>query len=104
MAELTGGDIRSFFIVFAALAALGGGVVSLIKNLRDMRPTVSLEKRVTLLEAKLESYDKRQRRMEDGQKALCRGVAALLSHEINGNSIEKLKKAQEGFTESLIDR
>ena len=104
MAELTGGDIRSFFIVAAALAAFAGGIVSLVKNWRDLKPKNTLEKRVTLLESKLETYDRRQKRMEDGQRALCRGVAALLSHEINGNSIEKLKKAQEGFTESLIDR
>lgn len=41
---------------------------------------------------------------EDGQKAQCRGVLALLSHEINGNSIDKLKAAQDGINNYLIER
>ena len=41
---------------------------------------------------------------EDGQKAQCRGVLALLSHEINGNSIDKLKAAQDGINDYLIER
>lgn len=41
---------------------------------------------------------------ETGQKAQCRGVLALLSHEINGNSIDKLKAAQDGINNYLIER
>lgn len=41
---------------------------------------------------------------EDGQKAQCRGVLALLSHEINGNSVDKLRKAYDGINDYLIER
>ena len=41
---------------------------------------------------------------EDGQKAKCRGVLALLSHEINGNSVDKLRKAYDGINDYLIER
>ena len=38
-----------------------------------------------------------------GQKATCRGILALLNHEITGNSIDKLKSAKERMEEYLID-
>lgn len=39
-----------------------------------------------------------------GQKALCRGILALLNHEITGNSVEKLKEARANIDEYLIDK
>lgn len=42
--------------------------------------------------------------LEAGQKAICRGVLALLSHEINGNSVDKLKEAQTGINNYLIEK
>lgn len=41
--------------------------------------------------------------LESGNKALCHGVFALLSHEVNGNSIDKLTKAQDAMRNFLID-
>lgn len=38
-----------------------------------------------------------------GQKAQCRGILALLNHEITGNSVDKLKIAKEKMEEYLID-
>ena len=40
----------------------------------------------------------------DGQKVLCRGILALLSHEINGNSDDKLRASQTEITNFLIDK
>lgn len=42
--------------------------------------------------------------IEQGNKVLCRGILALLSHEINGNSDEKLKASQQEITNYLIDK
>lgn len=53
---------------------------------------------------KLASIAKRNDSQETGQKALCRGVLALLSHEINGNSTDKLKSAQENINDYLIEK
>lgn len=52
----------------------------------------------------LEEHRKRMDSMETGQRAICRGVLALLSHEINGNSVDKLKEAQTGISNYLIDK
>lgn len=53
---------------------------------------------------KLATISARNDSLEIGQRALCRGVLALLSHEINGNSVEKLQDAQTGINNYLIDK
>jgi hypothetical protein len=42
--------------------------------------------------------------LEAGNKVICRGILALLSHEINGNSADKLKDAKDELTNYLIER
>lgn len=42
-------------------------------------------------------------RLASGQKAACRGILALLNHEITGNSIDKLKVAKEKMEDYLLD-
>lgn len=42
-------------------------------------------------------------RLAAGQKAACRGILALLNHEITGNSIDKLKTAKEKMEDYLLD-
>ena len=51
----------------------------------------------------LSAYENRVDQLEDGNKALCHGVFALLSHQVNGNSIDKLVKANEAMKNYLID-
>jgi hypothetical protein len=54
--------------------------------------------------AKLAAHNQRVKTIEDGNKVLCRGILALLSHEINGNSDDKLKASQAEITNYLIDK
>ena len=42
-------------------------------------------------------------RLYGGQKAQCRGIIALLNHEITGNSVDKLKSAKEKMEDYLLD-
>lgn len=42
--------------------------------------------------------------ISDGHRVLCRGILALLSHEINGNSDDKLRASQQEITNYLIDK
>ena len=51
----------------------------------------------------LNAYENRVDQLEGGNKALCHGVFALLSHEVNGNSIDKLKTAHHAMQNYLID-
>lgn len=105
MDKITGQDFRSFIIVVAALIVFLGGLLSLIKNWRDLRkPSADMSKWRTDTDAKLDKDNKRLNALEDGNRVLCQGMLAMLNHEITGNSIEKLKKAQDLMNEYLINR
>ena len=41
---------------------------------------------------------------EEYMRVICNSVLALVSHEINGDSIDKLRDAQEELKEFLINR
>lgn len=98
-------QLRDFMIV---LLAFGGFVVLLgnvIKTIKDWRkPSNDLESWRRDVDMKLKNDNERLKSMEEGNKVLCKGILALLSHEINGNSIDKLKSSQTEMTNYLIDR
>ena len=52
----------------------------------------------------LEEHSEQIKAIEAGNKVLCRGILALLSHEINGNSNDKLKASTEEITNYLIEK
>ena len=88
----------TFLWVGAALVAFVLSVWTLIEKIRkrsQWRDNV---------DAKLAADKRRLDGQEDGQRVICRGILALLSHEINGNSIEKLRDAQSGITDYLIKK
>ena len=51
----------------------------------------------------LNAQNDRVDQLENGNKALCHGVFALLSHEVTGNSIDKLRIAHHAMQNYLID-
>ena len=105
METLTSLQIRDFAIV--AIAIMGAIVLigNVVKTIRDWRkPRMSEKEWEAEVDRKLGEDNKRILNLEAGNKALCKGILALLSHEINGNSIDKLTKAHEELTSYLVDR
>lgn len=52
----------------------------------------------------IEDIDREIAEVDKGNKVLCRGILALLSHEINGNSNDKLLASQQEITNYLIEK
>jgi len=103
--KLTLDQLQGFLIVLLALAGfivLIGNVVKVFKDWR--KPHGDLESWRRDVDNKLRNDNERLKSMEEGNKVVCRGILALLSHEINGNSIDKLKSSQTEMTNYLIDR
>lgn len=42
--------------------------------------------------------------VENGQRVLCRGVLALLNHELHNGNSEEMEKAKKGMDDYLIDK
>lgn len=105
MDKLTLDQLQGFLIVLLALAGFIVLIGNVIKVFKDWRkPHGDLESWRQDVDNKLRNDNERLKSMEEGNKVVCRGILALLSHEINGNSIDKLKSSQTEMTNYLIDR
>lgn len=105
MDKLTPNDLMTFLWVAAALVAFVLAIWSLIDRIhKHNEPARELAQWQLETNTALLSDKKRLDSVEAGQKALCRGMLALLNHEITGNSVDKLKDAQNTITEFLINK
>ena len=105
MENLTMIQLRDFAIVAIAIMGfivLVGNVVKVIKEWR--KPGMSEAEWRRDVDQKLGSDNKRIASLENGNKVICKALIAMLSHEINGNSTEKLKKAMSDLQDYLIER
>jgi len=105
MEELTVLQIRDFAIV--AIAVMGFIVLlgNVIKTIHEWRkPGMSEAEWRGEVDRKLGSDNERIASLEDGNRVICRALIAMLSHEINGNSMDKLRAALTDLQNYLIDR
>jgi hypothetical protein len=91
-------------IVIAALGliVLMGNVFKTFKEWK--KPKDDLQKWRDDVDKKLTSDNDRLEVLESGNRVICRGILAMLSHDINGNSIDKLVASQTEITNYLIDK
>jgi len=105
MKDITPDMLMTFLIVLAALAAFVLVILNLADKIRASRkPQEDLKAWQRDTDLKLASDKKRLDSLEEGQKVMLRGINALISHGINGNSVDKLNKSQSEITEYLIER
>ena len=105
MADLTLAQIKDFVIVLVALLAflvLLGNVIKTIKEWRTPGMTEAEWRKD--VDEKLGKDNKRIASLEEGNRVICRGILAMLSHEINGNSNDKLLASQTEITNYLINK
>lgn len=105
MEQVSMDQIKDSVIVFLAIAGaivLIGNAVKTIKGWRQPADDMASWRRET--DRKLAEDKKRLDSIEDGNKVMTRGILALISHEINGNSIDKLTRSQQEITDYLIER
>lgn len=99
-AELEGEDITDRIadkVMEQLTAKLDEKFAEIDRKLAADKETIDLH--TTQLNAQKGRVD----RLDNDNKALLHGMSALLSHEINGNSTDKLKKTQIALNNYLID-
>ena len=105
MENLTLAQLKDFGIVALAVMAfvvLLGNVIKTFSNWR--KPHNDTEKWRQDVDQKLKNDNDRLEVLEGGNRVICRGILAILSHEINGNSTDKLIASQTEITNYLIDK
>ena len=109
-------DMIPFWPVILAIC---GGIVTIIGAIEKIvnagkvmnAPNLEQNKRLDALEARCDKYDvyfrsdkQRLNDLEQSLSVLMQAQFALLSHAINGNDTDKLKRAQEDMLEYLTKR
>lgn len=98
-------QLRDTMLVILALAGVIVLIGNFIRTVKEWRkPHTDMAEWRRDVDIKLNNDNERLKSTEAGTNVLCRGMLALLSHEINGNSVDKLTKSQQEITDYLIDR
>ena len=88
-------DFAIVAIAFMGLIVLLGNVVKVFKEWGKPRMDIN---------ETIKDHEDRVGSLEEGNKVICKALMAIMSHEINGNSIDKLQKAYDDMNEYLIDK
>lgn len=107
-------DINHFaaelLIIAAFITAIGGAIAVIKKWIKDSKPSkhegVLKEhaEQISKLNERLTVLESTNRKQDKFVEAMCSSMLALLDHNINGNSIDKLKEAKEEMQAFLIHR
>ena len=105
MDKITADMIMTFLVVAAALVGFILAVWTLADKIRAARkPHDDLARWQDDIKVKLKTDKERIDDLEKGQGVMLRGINAIISHEINGNSTQKLKDSQEEIINYLTGR
>ena len=75
------------------------------KNFDDIDKKLAADKEaIDMHTRQLNAQEGRVDRLDNDTRALLHGVSALLGHEIDGNSIDKVKRTNDAMKNYLIDR
>lgn len=99
--------IQDFFIVLVALLGFVytvGGIINMIRNWHKESKIQAHEKILADHEDRLRKLEKETDKQDKFIKVLCQSMLAIISHEINGNSIDKLKEAQSNLEQFLVNK
>ena len=100
-------------LVWCSAIVTISGAMAIIVNLitKAMAPNKLQNARLDAAELKLREHDelfkkdlRRFEELESGNRVIQRALLALLSHAIDGNDIEELKKAKKNLNDYLIER
>lgn len=105
MEALTLQQIRDFIIVLVAVMAFVVLLGNVVKTIKDWRkPAVNEADWRKSVNEQLKDQGERIETLEEGNKHIITALIAMLSHEINGNSIDKLRSALDNLNKYLIDK
>ena len=116
LGDLTFGELIGAGVVFLLILGIYNTVMTAIKNRMESKkrhdaPVDELKGRVDAHDRMLandkcniEEMKERISAMREESSMTLRGVRALLSHEINGNSIDKLTDSYNSIDEYLLSR
>lgn len=100
-------EIQTFFIVLLAICGgitTIGGAINLLFNWKKQSKVTQHDEKLINHETRIKTLEDKTKEQDGFIKVLCNSILALVSHEINGNSLDKLKDAQKELQDFLINK
>jgi len=109
MQDITFEKLVGLMAVALVLIGAYNTIMGAVKTHREEKkrkdaPVNNLEEQVKEHEDKLKRDHERLNELEDSNRIIMRALMALLSHEISGNSDDKLKASLEEIQKHLIEK
>ena len=109
MENITFGQLAGLAALVLVLVGAYNTIMSAVKNYREEKkrkdaPVSTLETKVNEHEEKLKRDHERLTDLEESNRIILRALMAMLSHEINGNSDEKLRASFDEIQKYLIQK
>ena len=99
-------QLGQIFLAMCGAIITIGGAWAVIKNIKDKAKEPDMERDQTLKRHSemLDNDNKRLKELEDSNRVIMQSMLALMSHELDGNHTEQLRKAKEDLEKYLISR
>ena len=109
MADITFAQLAGLAALVLVLVGAYNTIMSAVKNYREEKkrkdaPVSTLEEQVKQHEERLKKDHERLNDLEGSNRIIMRALMAMLSHEINGNSDEKLKDSYDEIQRYLLEK
>ena len=102
--QVVGGMVVILILVYIYNTVMAAVKTHREERLRKTQPVNSMEAIIREHEEKLKRDYERLNELESGNRIMMRAMMAMLSHEINGNSDDKLKLSYDEIQKYLIER
>lgn len=100
-------QIQDFFVVLMAILgfiSIVGGVINMFVKWKKESMLQRHDDIINDHEKRLQKLEAKTKEQEEFIHVLCNSILAIVSHEINGNSIDKLQKAKDDLENFLIHK
>lgn len=109
MENITFAQLAGLAALVLVLVGAYNTVMNAVKTYREEKkrkdqPVNSLETKVNEHEEKLKKDHERLNELEEANRIQMRALMAMLHHEIDGNSVDGLKKSYDEIQQYLIDK
>lgn len=109
MENITFGQLAGLAALVLVLVGAYNTIMGAVKNFREEKkrkdqPVNTLEEQVRKHEEKLKNDHERLTGLESSNRIIMRALMAMLSHEINGNSDDKLAASFDEIQKYLIEK
>ena len=100
-------EFKTFFVVLIVVCGgitTIGGAINLLLNWKKQSKTTSHDEMLKNHEERIKDLERDKKEKDGFTKVMCNSILALLSHEINGNSKDKLERVKEELQEFLVNK